>query len=310
MNSQVFSSAAELARSGGVQPAAETGRSSCCVVCTGAQGERGATGATGPMGPQGPQGERGATGATGATGPMGPQGPQGERGATGATGATGPMGPQGPQGERGAAGATGATGPMGPQGPQGERGAAGATGATGPVGPAGPIGPAGPVGPMGPAGPAGGVLNYADFYALMPPDNTTAVAAGTDVDFPRTSAATAGITRQDTDTFIIANPGVYLIAFNVSVTGAGQLVLTLNGNELNYTVVGRTAAGSQIVGIFLVTVTAANSVITVRNPTGSTAALVITPTSGGTNPVSAHLVIVQLSDNATPFPPCCNGAVI
>ena len=27
-----------------------------------------------------------------------------------------------------------------------------------------------PAGPVGPAGPAGGVLNYADFYALMPPD--------------------------------------------------------------------------------------------------------------------------------------------
>lgn len=34
----------------------------------------------------------------------------------------------------------------------------------------GPQGPAGAMGPIGPQGPAGGVLNFADFYALMPPD--------------------------------------------------------------------------------------------------------------------------------------------
>lgn len=34
------------------------------------------------------------------------------------------------------------------------------------------------VGPTGPTGPAGtsGILNYADFYALMPPDNAATVA--------------------------------------------------------------------------------------------------------------------------------------
>ncbi len=44
-----------------------------------------------------------------------------------------------------------------------------------------PPGPQGPAGPRGPQGPAGGVLNYADFYALMPPDNSATVAPGTDV---------------------------------------------------------------------------------------------------------------------------------
>ena len=70
----------------------------------------------------------------------------------------------------------------------------------------------GPDGPIGPQGPAGAVLNFADFYALMPPDN----------------AATA------------------------------------------------------------------NSILTVRNPAGNTAALGITPLAGGKRPVSAHLVIAQL----------------
>ena len=37
------------------------------------------------------------------------------------------------------------------------------------------------VGAMGPQGETGGVLNFADFYALMPPDNAATVAPGTDV---------------------------------------------------------------------------------------------------------------------------------
>ena len=42
-----------------------------------------------------------------------------------------------------------------------------------------------PPGPQGPQGPAGGILGYADFYALMPPDNSATVAPGTDVSFPQ-----------------------------------------------------------------------------------------------------------------------------
>lgn len=34
----------------------------------------------------------------------------------------------------------------------------------------------GPTGPTGPAGSPGEELNYADFYALMPPDNAATVA--------------------------------------------------------------------------------------------------------------------------------------
>jgi len=43
----------------------------------------------------------------------------------------------------------------------------------------------GVTGPTGPTGPSGGILNFADFYALMPPDNAATVATGTDVDFPQ-----------------------------------------------------------------------------------------------------------------------------
>ena len=83
--------------------------------------------------------------------------------------------------------------------------------------------------------------------------------------------------------------------FQVSVTEPGQLVLTLNGAELPYTVVGRATGTSQLVGMALVTTTVATSVLTVRNPAGNATALTVTPNAGGTAPVSAHLVITQLS---------------
>ncbi|MGE6593790.1 collagen-like protein, partial [Bacillus mycoides] len=60
----------------------------------------------------------------------------------------------------------------------------GATGPTGDIGPTGATGSTGDIGLTGATGPTGGVLDFADFYALMPPDNAATVAVGGDVDFP------------------------------------------------------------------------------------------------------------------------------
>ncbi|MBR1931516.1 MAG: collagen-like protein, partial [Lachnospiraceae bacterium] len=228
----------------------------------GAQGPAGPAGATGPQGPAGPAGARG---------PIGPAGP---------TGATGPIGPAGATGPQGAAGPAGATGPAGP------------AGARGPIGPAGPQGPAGATGP---AGPAGGVLNYSDFYALMPPDNSATVAPGTDVSFPQDGPnSSSDIARTGASSFNLARIGTYLILYEVSVDEAGQLIVTLNGNDLAYTVAGRATGASQIIGMAIVTTTVINSILTIRNPAGNATALTITPLAGGTRPVSAHLVIIQI----------------
>ena len=70
--------------------------------------------------------------------------------------------------------------------------------------------------------------------------------------------------------------------------------MTLNGADLDYTVVGRATGTSDIIGMSIVTTTSVNSVLTVRNPAGNSTALTITPLAGGTRPVSAHLVITQL----------------
>ncbi len=173
--------------------------------------------------------------------------------------------------------------PPGPQDPAGE------TGATGPQG------PVGEPGPVGPQGPAGGVLNYADFYALMPPDNAATVAQGTDVSFPQDGPNSGSdISRTGPDSFNPAQIGTYQILFEVSVDEAGQLILTLNGEDLDYTVIGRATGASQIVGMAIVTTTVINSILTVRNPASNSTALTITPLAGGTLPVSAHLVITQI----------------
>lgn len=150
-------------------------------------------------------------------------------------------------------------------------------------------------GPVGPRGPAGGVLNYADFYALMPPDNAVTVAPGTDVSFPQDGPNRgSGIVRSGPDTFNLAQIGVYQVLFQVSVTEAGQLILTLNGEDPAYTAAGRATGASQIVGMAIVETTVINSILTVRNPEGTAAALTIPPLADGTRPVSAHLVITQI----------------
>ena len=140
------------------------------------------------------------------------------------------------------------------------------------------------------------MLGYADFYALMPPDNADPVAPGEDVSFPQDGPNSGtGITRASDSAFILGEVGTYQVLFQVSVTEAGQLILTLDGADLPYTVVGRATGTSQIVGMAIVETTAVNSILTVRNPEGTGNALTLTPSAGGTRPVSAHLVITQLA---------------
>jgi len=257
------------------------------------------TAPAGPTGPQGPQGIPGSVGATGATGTNGATGAAGATGATGtngATGAAGATGATGTNGATGAAGATGATGTNGAPGITGATGATGTNGAPGAAGATGATGTNGATGATGATGVAGGVLSFADFFALMPPDNAATVAVGADVSFPQ-DGPTSGtnITRTGATTFNLAVIGTYQILFQVSVTEPGQLILTVNGADLAYTVVGRATGTSQIVGMALVQTTVINSILTVRNPAGNSTALTITPLAGGTRPVSAHLVITQIA---------------
>jgi hypothetical protein len=244
-------------------------------------------------GPDGVAGPRGATGAPGTTGARGTVGPKGDTGAAGASG------PQGAAGSKGDTGAAGSAGPQGPAGPKGDTGDTGAAGQVGPAGPTGPIGPAGPTGPLGPAGPSGGgggVLGFAEFFALMPPDNASTVPAGGDINFPQDGPAdtTGDIVRLSASAFDFADAGTYDVAFSVPVNEAGQLELTLNGVPLAYTVSGRATGTSPIAGEALVTASAGD-VVTVRSPASAITALTISELAGGAEPSSATLTIERLS---------------
>ncbi len=284
---------------GAIGPAGAAGATGP-IGLTGLTGPTGAAGPAGATGPAGAAGPIGLTGLTGSTGVAGAAGAAGAIGPAGAAGATGPIGQTGLTGATGAAGPAGATGPTGLTGLTGAAGGAGPTGLTGAAGAAGATGPTGLTGLTGATGATGaagssGTLAFADFFALMPPDNSATVGIGTDVSFPQDGPSSGGaIARTSASVFNLAAIGTYQVVFQVSVDEAGQLTLTLNGSDLAYTVIGRATGTSQIVGLSLVTTTAANSLLTVRNPAGNSTALTITPLAGGTRPVSAHLLITRI----------------
>lgn len=141
------------------------------------------------------------------------------------------------------------------------------------------------------------VRSYADFYALMPSDNAVAIAVGADVAFPQNGpSSNSDVIRvsASTSSFTLVSIGTYHICFSVPVSIAGQLVVTLNGVELPQGVFGRAALTSPIGGSLILTTVTANSVITIRNPAGNTAALPITASAGGASAVSSHLVVTRL----------------
>jgi hypothetical protein len=163
----------------------------------------------------------------------------------------------------------------------------------GPAGPKGETGAPGTPGAPGAPGEPGGTVptQYAEFYALMPPDNAATVGAGTAVAFPNDGPNNGTITRTSPTTFNLPAAGTYRVSFSVSVSEPGQLQLTLDAAPQAYTVSGRATGTSLITGDSLVQTALANSVVSVINPTGNTPALTITPVAGGTHPAAATLII-------------------
>jgi collagen triple helix repeat protein len=260
----------------------------------GAPGAQGTPGTRGAEGTPGMPGAEGTAGIPGVEGAAGAPGTEGTPGAEGARGFAGLMGPEGPRGFGGL------PGPEGPEGSTGSTGEAGRQGAEGPRGPAGEPGQEGAQGARGAAGPEGPSTPpvYAEFYALMPPDNPATVGAGIPVEFPRSGPSAVGIARMNSTEFVVSTAGTYRVSFSISTDEPGQLVLAVDSGsgmvELPYTVFGRAVGTSLIAGEGLVTTTSANSVLEVRNPSGNTPALTITPKAGGSHAAAASLVIEQL----------------
>ncbi len=128
----------------------------------------------------------------------------------------------------------------------------------------------------------------------MPSDNVGAIAPGDDVAFPQDGPTDGSVTRLSDSSFVLTEAGTYLVLFNTSVTETGQLVLTLGGAELDYTLVGRDGGTSHLIGMSIVTTPGDGLVLTVRNPAAAEP-ITLTAAAGGTSPNSAHLIIVRLA---------------
>ena len=139
------------------------------------------------------------------------------------------------------------------------------------------------------------VLEYADFYALMPGNNSVPLPAGAAVQFPLTAIDTGYVASHLTSSLVSLNKtGTYWIEFTVNVIETGQLALRLNGVQLPSTVFGRNSNSSSITGMSIIATSVANSTLEVVNPASATHSLTITPSAGGLEPVTAHLIIIRM----------------
>jgi hypothetical protein len=132
----------------------------------------------------------------------------------------------------------------------------------------------------------------------MPPDNAATAGAGIPVEFPRNGPTSEVIARRSATEFVLPLVGTYRVTFSVSTDEPGQLVIALDSGggmvELPYAVFGRATGTSLISGEALVKTTVNNSAIEVRNPTGNTPALTITPRAGGTHAAAASIIVQEL----------------
>lgn len=147
---------------------------------------------------------------------------------------------------------------------------------------------------------------YCGATASMPPDNPAPTADGAAIDFPSSTFLNVGTAAVPLGTtqFQLNLPGMYEVAWQVSVTGQAQLGLALVSGSLGEGppgLIARTVAGQaqgicQVSGCNLLNVVTAPAVIELRNCTGGD--ITLTPYAGdvtGTTPVSASITIVKTS---------------
>ena len=136
---------------------------------------------------------------------------------------------------------------------------------------------------------------FAEFYALMPPNNPATIPPGAPVEFPNFGPANGnGIFGVSNNTYQLNSIGTYRVSWVVSVAEPGQLGLQLNGVLIGSTISGRSSGSTQIVGDQLIVTTSSFSTLRLINPPGSPSSLTISPYAGGNQPVSATLVITRI----------------
>jgi len=143
--------------------------------------------------------------------------------------------------------------------------------------------------------PTSGLLGYGAFTQSV--GTVAAIAPGAAVPFATPGVVFGSVGQVSTTTFRVGTAGVYEIVWQGTVTGAGQLELVADQGA-GYAVIagsiaGRSAVTSQIIGSVTATL-AANSQIQIRNPSGDSLSLTLTPSAGGTSVVAASLTIKQI----------------
>ena len=139
----------------------------------------------------------------------------------------------------------------------------------------------------------GGAAPYADFYALMPGDNSSTIPFLAAIEFPRTTVSNSSITSISPTQFRLPDVGTYEVMFQLSITESARVGITLNGSLQFASIVARSTGMSQLIGTTLVTTTSANTMLSVVNAQSS-GALTLTSYPGEIFPTSAHLVIKKL----------------
>lgn len=140
-----------------------------------------------------------------------------------------------------------------------------------------------------------GLSAFAQFFALMPPNNFTPVLPGNAIEFPNNGVNSGdGIILLDPTTFMLTDPGTYMVNWIVSVDQTGQLAISLNGSILPHTVFGRATGSSQIIGNGIIIAPVAFSILQIVNPPNNNINLTLTPLAGGNTAVSASLIITRL----------------
>jgi hypothetical protein len=163
------------------------------------------------------------------------------------------------------------------------------------IGPRGPRGGLGPIGPVGPAGPTNTQL-FSYFYNDLL--NNEQVFPDSEIQFPLLGPTnTATISKLTQSSFLLNNPGIYNIRFQISIIEEGQIGILLQKGLIFEIVAsyGRSGTNSQIVGDVIFSTNYPGSIIYIKN--FSSGAVTITGQGNNMTQLNRYgLTITKLSD--------------
>ena len=135
----------------------------------------------------------------------------------------------------------------------------------------------------------------------QPNDNPGSILPGDAINFPNPFVNPySSIQRVTNSDFAFQLPpdGIFEITIQITISNTGAIVLTLNGNELGNTVIGKSGGGF-ITGSFIIATPPSPdpSILSVTNPASAPNGGINVDESTGalTEPITCHLIIKQIS---------------